>query len=139
MTSIVNENYQLEDIILMYIHIERKYVWKLVVRVNILILEVKEIRNLLVCSFRVTSIADHLNVGFALIHKEVNLSKFALQRFRTLMYLDSILVRISDFFFTVKYCQGLTILWAYESKPRLILSFLQTHFEVKIQDFLLEL
>ena len=138
MTSVINENYQLEDIILMYIHIERKYVWKLVVRVNILILEVKEIRNLLVCSFRVTSIADHLNVGFALIHKEVNLSKFALQRFRTL-YVDSILVRISfDFFLLLNY-QGLTILWAYESKPRLILSFLQTHFEVKIQDFLLEL
>lgn len=29
---------------------------------------------MLVCPFRVTSIADHLNVGFALIHKEVNLS-----------------------------------------------------------------
>ena len=127
MTSVINENYQLEDIILMYIHIERKYVWKLVVRVNILILEVKEIRNLLVCSFRVTSIADHLNVGFALIHKEVNLSKFALQRFRTL-YVDSILVRISfDFFLLLNY-QGLTILWAYESKPRLILSFFTNPF-----------
>lgn len=30
---------------------------------------------LILYSFRVTSIADHLNVGFALIHKEVNLSK----------------------------------------------------------------
>ena len=44
---------------------------------------------MLVCSFRVTSIADHLNVGFALIHKEVNLSNFAFQGFRTLMYSDS--------------------------------------------------
>lgn len=62
----------------------------MVVRIDISILEVKEISNLLVCFFRVTSIADHLNVGFALIHKEVNLPKFALQGFRTLKYLDSI-------------------------------------------------
>lgn len=110
----------------------------MVVRINILILEVKEISNLLVCFFRVTSIADHLNVGFALIHKEVNLSKFALQGFRTLKYLDSIFCyNLLQFLFLMLNCKSLTILWAYESKPLIILSFFQAHFYVKIQDFLI--
>lgn len=95
----------------------------MVVRINILILEVKEISSLLVCFFRVTSIADHLNVGFALIHKEVNLSKFALQGFRTLKYVDSIFVTISFNFLLMLIWKGLTILWAYESKPLLIVIF----------------
>ena len=33
------------------------------------------------CCFRVTSIADHLNVGFALIHKEVRFVKNSMMRF----------------------------------------------------------
>lgn len=76
---------------------------------------------MLVCPFRVTSIADHLNVGFALIHKEVNLSNFLLQGFRTLKYFHSNLILVKSpsnlLFYTIELSRLDYSFVSYESQP----------------------
>ena len=87
-----------------------------------------------------TSIADHLNVGFALIHKEVSLSNFLslVQGLRALKYSDSEVIKISSTFCYFKQykCQGWTILWP--MNPNLFSLFLTITFQSENSRFVID-